>query len=154
MAHRQPQDYTFESEVQADILAEFGSGKPMRIFRNNVGDAYPISTVKAFIGGIWSAIRKKPFALLNITQALSKLGRPVRYSVVGSADILGILCGDSVTGVNHGRALAIEVKKLGNKLDPDQVTWRDMFIKFGGVYILATCIDDVYAGLRAHRVNV
>lgn len=144
--YRQPSDYRFESEIQADILLEFGSGKPMRIFRNNVGEAYPISTVKAFVGGIWSAIRKRPFNLLGVTQALSKLGRTVRYSVVGSADILGIIMG--------GRAIAIEVKMPGEGLRPEQITWRDMFIKFGGVYILATCIDDVYAGLRAHGVSL
>ncbi len=153
MAYRQPSDYRYESEIQADILLEFGSGKPMRIYRNNVGEAYPISTIKAFIRGIWSAIRKKPFNLINVTQALSKMGRPVRYSVVGSADILGILCGDTVTLVNRGRAIGIEVKMPGEHLRPEQATWRDMFIKFGGVYILATCIDDVYAGLRAHGVN-
>ncbi len=152
MTYRQPQDYTFESEVQADILATFGSRHPMRIYRNNVGDAYPISTIKAFIAGIWAAIKKKPFNLLNVTSALSKLGRPVRYSVVGSADILGILYGDSVTKINFGRALAIEVKKLGNKLDPDQITWRDMFVKAGGLHIVAYCVEDVYIALEKEGI--
>ncbi len=153
MTHRQPQDYAFESEVQADLLLEFGSGKPMRIYRNNVGDAYPISTIKAFTAGIWAAIRKKPFNLINITAALSKLGGPVKYSVVGSADILGILYGDSVTKINCGRALAIEVKKLGNTLDPDQKTWRDMFIRAGGLHVVAYCVEDVYTALEKEGIH-
>lgn len=148
--YRKPSDYRFESEVQADVLLEFGSGKPMRIFRNNVGVAYPVSIIKSLKGFILSVITNPT----KIKQALLRLGRPVRYSVPGSADILGILRGDIVTGVNRGRALAIEIKLLGNTLDPDQITWRDMFIKFGGVYILATCIDDVYAGLREHGIHV
>ncbi len=138
-------EYRFESEIQADILVEFGSGKPMRIFRNNVGLAYPISTFKTFVAGIWSAIKKKPFNILNVTNALSKIGRPVKYSVTGSADILGILKG--------GRAIAIEVKMPGENLDPDQITWRDMFIRFGGLHIVARSVGDVYDALADEGIQ-
>ncbi len=143
MAHRQPQDYRFESEIQADILIEFGSRKPMRVFRNNVGQAYPVGIVQGLIQRVYAALHN----VLKIKEALLdfKRCRPVRYSVTGSADILGILMG--------GRALAIEVKMPGEKLRPEQILWRDMFIKFGGLYILATCIEDVYVALEKEGIH-
>lgn len=143
MAHRQPSEYRFESEVQADILKEFGSGKPMRVWRNNVGEAYPIGPIKGIFKRISAAIRNVA-ELMKIMLDAKKL-RPVKYSVVGSADILGILMG--------GRFLAIECKMPGKDLDPEQVKWRDMFVRFGGLYIVATCIEDVYRALEAEGVK-
>lgn len=146
MICRAPQDYRFESEIQADLLLEFGSRKPMRIYRNNVGQAYPIGIVKNFIKSLWAIGIKA--AVLAFARC-----RPVRYSVVGSADILGILFGDPVTKINRGRAIGIEVKMPGQALRPEQITWRDMFIKHGGLYVLATCIEDVYVALEKEGVH-
>ncbi len=151
MAHRQPSDYRFESEIQADILIEFGSRKPMRIFRNNVAKAYPVGVVQNFIRALfasnWVPSKIKEAILVFQRQ------RPVLFSVVGSADILGILCGDSVTNINRGRAIGIEVKMPGQKPRPEQARWRDMFIKFGGIYVLATCIEDVYVALEKEGIH-
>lgn len=125
MAHRQPSEYRFESEVQADLLAHFGALPWLRIWRNNVGKAYPVGQASLLKQG--------------------KSCRPVMFGVVGSADIMGILVG--------GRALAIEVKLAGQKLRPEQIAWRDMFVRFGGLHIVATCIEDVYRGLEAEGVK-
>ncbi len=155
MAHRQPSDYRFESEIQADLLIEFGSRKPMRVFRNNVGVAYPVGIVKEFVGKLWKGLVKRPFDTRNVTKALESFRelRAVRFSVVGSADILGILHGDSVTGLNRGRAIGIEVKMPGQALRPEQARWRDMFVKFGGLHITATCIEDVYVALEKEGIH-
>ncbi len=118
-------EYRFESEIQAAIFAEFGSGKPMRIWRNNVGKAYPVSMIPQLKKGISC--------------------RPIAFGVVGSADIMGILAG--------GRALAIEVKMPGEQLRPEQRTWRDMWIKYGGLHIVARSVGDVYDALSAEGIQ-
>ncbi len=150
MAHRQPSDYRYESEIQADLLIEFGSRKPMRVFRNNVAKAYPVGIVQNFIRALFAS----NFVPAKIKEAILTFQRtrPVLFSVVGSADILGILHGDTVTLVNRGRAIGIEVKMPGQKPRPEQILWRDMFIKFGGLYILATCIEDVYVALEKEGI--
>jgi hypothetical protein len=126
MSHRQPSDYRFESEIQADLLAHFGSGHPMRIWRQNVGKAYPISLKSRLMRG--------------------ESCRPVDYGQKGQADILGIVS-------PSGRGLAIEVKMPGERLRPEQALWRDMWVKYGGIYIVATCIEDVYVGLEKEGIK-
>lgn len=132
--YRQPSDYRFESEIQADLLEHFGAVPYMRIWRQNVGKAYPVSLIPQLRKGIKC--------------------RPVMFGQVGQCDILGFLTGDPVTGKNQGRFIGIEVKMPGEKLRPEQLTWRDMMVSRGAIHILATCIDDVYAGLRAAGVAV
>ncbi len=148
MAYRQKGEHNFESEIQQEILLEFGSGKPLRLWRNNVGVAYPLSTIKEFVGRLWGAINKKPFNTKNIKDVLLAFRhtRPVRYSVVGSADTLGIV-------MIGGRGLAVEVKMPGEVLDPEQIKWRDMWIKFGGIHITAYCVEDVYVGLEKEGIH-
>ncbi len=153
--YRKPSDYRFESEIQADVLEHFGAVPYMRIWRNNVGVAYPVSVVSDMKRAIYAALSKKPFSIQNIKNAVGIIARhrPVIYSVPGSTDAFAILTGEISTGVNLGRWCVIEFKMMGQKLDPDQITWRDMMVARGAVHILATCIDDVYAGLKAHGVD-
>jgi len=56
-------------------------------------------------------------------------GRFIRFGVPGQSDLLGIGPG--------GRFLAIEVKRPGEKLNPNQESYRDMVRSRGGVYIVA-----------------
>ena len=59
----------------------------------------------------------------------------VRFGVPGQADISGIMRG--------GRRLEIEVKSAKGRLSPQQVRFRMMIEDFGGLFILARCVEDV-----------
>lgn len=67
--------------------------------------------------------------------------RPVRYGVNGQADISGILMG-------KGTRLEIECKaeKSGYQSKVQKAYQRGIE-RFGGVYILARSVDDVWAAL-------
>ena len=66
---------------------------------------------------------------VNNTGALkTATGHFQRYGLKGSADILGV-SGD-------GKFVAIEVKTGTGRLNPSQVSFRDMLTKFNGIYIL------------------
>jgi len=72
--------------------------------------------------------------------------RPIKFGQPGMADIVGVL--------NGGRWLAIECKRPGGKLEKDsqQEAFRTVMLAMGGVYILATTIDDVAEGLKEQGV--
>ena len=59
-------------------------------------------------------------------------GNVTRYGTKGEADIQGIV---KICGI--GIYLAIEVKTGTGRLSPSQKIWREMFEKFGGIYIEA-----------------
>ena len=65
--------------------------------------------------------------------------RPVKFGVHGAADISGIL--------NTGTRLEIEVKTPSGSQSQAQKRYQDMITKFGGIYILARCVEDVIEGL-------
>ncbi len=67
--------------------------------------------------------------------------QPTQYGVLGQPDIGGIIAG--------GRHLGIEAKMVGNVPSDDQIAYRTMFERFGGLYILAYSVDDVDRALRA-----
>lgn len=71
--------------------------------------------------------------------------RPVSFGQPGQSDIDGILRG--------GRRLSIECKRADSrgKLSPQQEAFRDVMQAMGGVWIMATSIDDVAAGLEGAR---
>ena len=62
-------------------------------------------------------------------------GIPVKVGVKGQADILGIRC--------DGIFLAIEVKAGHDRLRPEQQSYRDMVLKFGGRWVEARTPEDV-----------
>lgn len=66
------------------------------------------------------------------------------YGVPGQSDLQGIIDG--------GRFLAIEVKRPGEKQTEDQIAWGSMVNKRGGLYIVATSVDDAINQLRLHGV--
>lgn len=68
--------------------------------------------------------------------------RMVRFGQKGHADISGII-------YPNGRRLEIEVKKpKGGRQKESQKKFQAMIEKFGGVYILARSVQDVYDGLK------
>ena len=65
----------------------------------------------------------------------------VQFGVPGQADLTGIL--------PDGRRLEIEVKSAVGRQRPEQVNYQKMIEQFGGVYILARSVEDVFAALHA-----
>lgn len=66
-------------------------------------------------------------------------GRYVKFGIKGMADIIGVL---------GGRFLAIEVKRPGRKPDMHQKAFGQSVTRLGGVYLVATSVDDVAKALR------
>lgn len=64
----------------------------------------------------------------------------VRFGLVGSADIIGILKG--------GTFLAIEVKTGKARQSKQQLAFQKMITDFGGHYLVARSVDDVLAFLQ------
>jgi hypothetical protein len=66
----------------------------------------------------------------------------VRFGIPGQADLTGLLPG--------GVRLEIEVKRVGNKQSNDQMNYQSMIERFGGIYILAYSVEDVWAKLKGY----
>jgi hypothetical protein len=56
-----------------------------------------------------------------------------RVGIVGSCDISGITA--------SGKRLECEVKSGAGRLTKEQMLWRDMIVKFNGIWILARSVE-------------
>lgn len=65
--------------------------------------------------------------------------RMVRFGVPGQADLTGILPG--------GLRLEIEVKTTTGEQTPEQRNYQRIIERFGGVYVLARSVEDVWAAI-------
>ena len=70
--------------------------------------------------------------------------RVVRFGIPGQADLTGIIA---------GKRLEIEVKASG-KQSLDQMNFQNMIKKFGGIYILAHSVEDIYEKLAAYGIVI
>jgi hypothetical protein len=95
-----------EAELQAEILFAVGSRPDCRIWRNNTGVGRTLSGQ-----------------------------RVIRFGLVGSADLLGILRG--------GRFLAVEVKTAKGRQSEAQRNFQRMIESMGGIYVLARDVQTV-----------
>lgn len=95
-----------EAELQAEILLAVGSRPDCRIWRNNTGVGRTLSGQ-----------------------------RVIRFGLLGSADLLGILRG--------GRFLAVEVKTKRGRQSEAQRNFQRMIESMGGVYVLARDVQTV-----------
>ncbi len=68
--------------------------------------------------------------------------RVVRFGVPGQADLTGILPG--------GIRLEIEVKTNVGQQTPEQKAYQRIIQRFGGVYVLARSVDDVWNAIGGH----
>lgn len=59
-----------------------------------------------------------------------------KYSKLGIPDIIAIL-------PPNGRFVAIEVKRPNGKLSEHQEAFRDELQRIGGLYVVATSVDDI-----------
>lgn len=106
-----------EKYIQNEILRTFGTNPKIRLWRANVG-------ASTFLGP-------------NGKQR-------VQFGVPGQADLTGIIPHPE-TG--HGVRLEIEVKSAVGRQRPEQANYQKMIEKFGGVYILARSVEDVFKAL-------
>lgn len=72
-------------------------------------------------------------------------GRVVRFGLPGQADLTGILPG--------GVRLEIEVKGPGCPQTPEQKAFQRMIERFGGVYVLARSVQDVWSTIGSYLRN-
>lgn len=69
-------------------------------------------------------------------------GRVVRFGLTGQADLTGIL--------PNGLRLEVEVKSVGGRQSPEQCRYQAMIQRFGGVYVLARSVEDVWAAVGSY----
>lgn len=106
------------TELQNKIILAVQQAYPgARLWRNNVGLAYPVTSFKRANGN-------------------PALMRPVRYGVVGSGDIAGWLYLDGRAIVAH-----IEVKVGKDKQSDEQRIFMETVRKYGGIYVVARSVD-------------
>lgn len=98
-----------------------------RVFRQNTGSAYPITTFK----------RALPFIQRGETPAWF---RPVKYGVVGQGDIGGWI---NVGGM--AIAAHIEVKIDKDTQSEDQINFMNTVRRCGGIYVVA---KELESGMR------
>lgn len=116
-----------ESHVQALVMRRLGSKPHIRIFRNQVGNAW-----------VGKSLRTDQGILLPD-------GRMIRAGLfVGSGDLIGwrsVTIGEEHLGHTIAQFLSVEVKAGKGKLRPEQVTWRDQVVKAGGIAIVTNDPD-------------
>lgn len=80
--------------------------------------------------------RSDVIAWRNNTGAVKIDERYIKFGHSGMSDILGVIKGS-------GKLLAIEVKSQKGRLTADQKAFSQKIIDFGGIFILARCLEDV-----------
>lgn len=70
----------------------------------------------------------------------------VQYGLIGQADISGIR-------LPHGQRIEIECKRpKGGRQSEEQKAFQAMVTRFGGIYIVARNVQDVYEGLGLIKI--
>ena len=102
-----------EKEIQNDIIRHLSARADLRLFRQQVGVAVPIS------------------------QCCPQCRRyAIRFGVPGMADLIGIQG-------PQGRYIAVEVKSPTGRQSEEQKTFQTVVTSLGGLYVVARGIDDV-----------
>ncbi len=93
----------------------------------------------------WGAHPRLRIARMNTGGAMvgkGKQKRFVRYGIPGTADIVGLIA-------PSGRMLQIECKSATGVQSTAQKAMQRVVTDFGGIYILARCLEDVDAAMAA-----
>ena len=81
--------------------------------------------------------------LWRSNSGVARMGkRHVRFGVPGQADLTGILPG--------GVRLEVEVKSATGRQSAEQLAYQCMIERFGGVYVLARSVGDVWERIRRY----
>ena len=110
-----------ESQIQAQILRSLGSRPDVRLFRNNVAQAWT-----------GELVTRRPDGSIILAHA-----RPLHSGLfVGSADLIGW---------HHGRFLSLEVKSSTGRPTADQINWRDQVNLAGGIAGIVRSVEEAEA---------
>jgi len=108
--------------------------KGARVWRMNVGGAYPIQSIKAVQSALLRGDPKSALEILNRTRPLMFGGLP------GIPDIDGILA--------DGRRLGVEVKWGKDRQSEEQAVCQRVYEERGAVYIIARAVEQCLDELR------
>jgi hypothetical protein len=108
-----------EIDIQQAVLLAIGARRDCRIWRNNVG------------------------------VAMGANGRPIRFGVPGSADILGVL--EILPGL--GRFVGQEVKSPTGRLRPEQIAWAQAMRSVGAAVEVVRSAEEARRALASTRLE-
>jgi len=116
--------------LQNKLILEIQKKYPLsRVFRQNVGSAYPLQTFKRAMAFIMEGVTPPWF-------------RPVQYGVVGSGDIGGWIHINGVAVACH-----VEVKIDKDEQREAQEKFEATIKRCGGIYVIARDLDGGMAAL-------
>ena len=115
-----------EASIQAQILIAWSSHPRVRLWRSNAGQA-------------WAPDGRGGF-------------RPIVLSVKGTPDLVGVIQRE-INGERVAQYFGVECKVPGTAtrsathLSPDQRLFHAWMKEFGGIVVVARCVEDVDAAL-------
>lgn len=122
---------TSEKSIMNDALIGITSLPQTFAYRQNTGQAWQGQPVSASPG---EYIRVEP------GMKILRNARPVSFGLEGAGDI---------TGHRAGKAFQIELKTTTGRQREAQKTFEQIWVKQGGIYILARSADEAVTSLKA-----
>lgn len=136
MRSSKPRIASSANELTAMLLLEIPKAvKGCRVWRQNVGGAYPIQAIKAVQSLLIKGDAAGALTLLNRTRPLMFGGLP------GIPDIDGIM--------PNGLRCGVEVKFGLDQQSEEQKTCQRIYEERGAIYIIARDVEGCLAELRA-----
>lgn len=125
-----------EKAAQNDILLDMSSWENTFVWRNNTGMAWQGERVKAHPGAM---VKVEP------GMVILRNGRPVKFGLEGSADIIG---------VSGGIAVAAEVKKQKTgRQSEQQGRFERAWTKAGGLYMIVRTEEEARELFMQYRLS-
>ena len=133
MTRRAPRS---EKAIQNDTLIALSALPETMVWRNNTGLAWQGIEIKARVG---STIR------VTEGMVILKDARPVKFGLLGSADILG---------VHRGVAVAVEVKTATGRQSEQQRHFERAWTAAGAAYVLARSPEEAVRAVRHSKMDL
>lgn len=128
-----------ERDLQNRILVALSKEGCRPVWTNDTGVAVAPSVLK-------HRIREQDVGK-TVGDAVPKhIARTIRFGLVGSSDILGVMPG--------GRFLGVEVKVGSNTQSDEQTRFQAAVEAAGGLYVLAYSVEDAVEAVRAATASV
>ena len=125
-------------KLTADILVQAPKRFPgVRVWKSATGTGVPLGVVRAAIKLFQSGRIKEG--------AQTLMSRLVHYGVTGQADLSGITPLGAPGG--GGRFIQIEVKFGDDVMSDEQINWRAMILRAGGIHVIARELEQAMRDL-------
>jgi hypothetical protein len=115
---------TSERRVLAETLIGLSSLPDALVWRHNSGQAWQGRRVEGKVGAL---VRIEP------GMVILRDGRPVKFGLEGSADIIGAI---------QRQPVAVETKAESGKQRDAQLIFERQWVKAGGIYVLARSAEE------------